>query len=182
MRQTRDPRLFRSKHVPCPEGEGAVVAKAAAGIGGDSHGRWRIRPGVLCRDVCAPAAYQEAARLPNARPDTEGRIHHDKRRRDVCATRRGSVGPFCRTRVGGSPECGEGAAGGSADLLFKCAAFLVCAFLASRVSGPHGRGKAWGAHPPSRQKPQTLANRSALAATLATVRFWRWTGYPEHGA
>jgi hypothetical protein len=51
-------------------------------------GRWRIRPGVFCRDVCALAEFtrQQVARAPHARPDPKGRIHRDKRRRDVCAT------------------------------------------------------------------------------------------------
>jgi hypothetical protein len=51
---------------------------------------WRIRPGVLCRDVRALAmrTYPEAARLPSGRRDPKGRIHPDKRRNDVCATRR----------------------------------------------------------------------------------------------
>jgi hypothetical protein len=40
-------------------------------------------------DVCGALAiaYQEAARLPSGRHDLKGRIHHDKRLRDVCATR-----------------------------------------------------------------------------------------------
>ena len=68
---------IRERHHPPtpPQGGGELFSRG-----------WRIRPGVLCRDVCAFEAYREAARLPHARPDPKGRMHHDKRRRDVCAT------------------------------------------------------------------------------------------------